>query len=473
VTLLASHRMHEEGGDRPECSRDNPIHPQKEFEMNGKRTRKVATVVGMTALLAALTVPTSLPAAAVDVPDQVLAWNQHAYNELIVVTPPPLNAPPAAAIHLAIVHGAIYDAVNAIDGGHEPYLGSPSASSSYSEDAAAATAGYRMLQFLLPSDRDDELLGYHQASLAAILGAGVAQADVDGGVAVGEAAAASMVTARTNDGRYGPPVTDPAFFFTEGTGAGDWRNLVAPLSPMGNNFKWVGNVKPFLIEDATDFATAGPKGLESGAYAAEWEQVRSLGASTSTTRTADQSAIALFWADHTTAMWTRIARQVSERQGLTSTENARYFAMLYLTVSDALIACFEDKERHSFWRPQTAIQFAGIDGNSATTADSTWTSFIGNPPYSDHPSGANCAGSAFVGTLQDFFGTDRMSFSATRSSSPIGAITRSYTRFSQARREVKFARVYAGIHFMSADAQAVNLGRKVANYRQEHFFPPA
>ena len=88
-------------------------------------------------------------------------------------------------MHLAIVHGAIYDAVNAIDGGYEPYLGSPSASSSYSEDAAAATAAYRMLQFLLPSDRDDELLGYHQASLAAILGAGVAPADVNGGVAVG------------------------------------------------------------------------------------------------------------------------------------------------------------------------------------------------------------------------------------------------------------------------------------------------
>ena len=300
----------------------------------------------------------------------------------------------------------------------------------------------------------------------------MSQTDVDGGVAVGEAAATAMVTARTGDGRYGPPNTDPAYFFTEGTGPGDWRNLVAPLSPMGNNFKWVGNVGPFLIEDAADFATSGPQELTSAKYAAEFNQVKSLGRATGSTRTADQSAMALFWADHTTAMWTRIARQVSEQQTLTSTENARYFAMLYLTVSDALIACFQDKERHSFWRPQTAIQLAGIDGNDATVAEGSWTSFIANPPYSDHPSGANCAGSAFVGTLQDFFGTDRMSFSATRSSSPIGAITRSFTRFSQARREVKFARVYAGIHFMSADAQAVNLGRKVADHGQEHHFQP-
>jgi hypothetical protein len=449
------------------------IHPQKESEMKGKRRRKLGTVVGVTALLAALSVPTSLPASAVEVPDQVLAWNQHAYDELIVVMAPPLNGPPAAVLHLGMVHGAIYDAVNAIDRGYDPYLVSPSASSTYSEDAAAATAGYRVLEYLLPSDRDDELLGYHEDSLEAILDAGVSQTAIDGGVTVGEAAATAMIAARTGDGRYGPPNTDPAYFFTEGTGAGDWRNIVAPLNPAGNNFKWVGNVDPFLIEDATDFATAGPKDLESEAYAAEWEQVRSLGATTSTTRKADQSAMALFWADHTTAMWTRIVRQVSEQQGLNSTENARYFAMLYLTVSDALIACFEDKERHSFWRPQTAIRLADIDGNPATTADPTWTSFIGNPPYSDHPSGANCAGSAFVGTLQDFFGTDRMSFSAMRSSSPIGPITRSYTRFSQARREVKFARVYAGIHFMSADAQAVNLGRKVADYGQEHYFQPA
>jgi hypothetical protein len=441
--------------------------------MNDRGRRKVATVVGMTALLAALTVPTSLPAAAVDVPDQVMAWNQHAYNELIVTTPAPLNAPPAAAIHLAIVHGAIYDAVNAIDGGYEPYLGSPSATSTASEGAAAAAAGYRMLQYLLPSDRDDELLAYYEASLQAILDAGVSQTDVDDGVTVGDAAAAAMVTARTGDGRYGPPNTDPAYFFTEGTGPGDWRNIAGALNPAGNNFKWVGNVKPFLIEDATDFATNGPKDLGSEAYAAEWQQVKSLGSTTSTTRTVDQSKMALFWADHTTAMWTRIARQISAQQGLSSTENARYFATLYLTVSDALIACFEDKERHSFWRPQTAIQLANIDGNPATTADATWTSFIGNPPYSDHPSGANCAASAFVGTFQDFFGTDRMSFDATRLSSPMGSITRSFTRFSQARREVKFARVYAGIHFMSADAQAIGIGSKVADYRQEHYFQPA
>ena len=182
--------------------------------------------------------------------------------------------------------------------------------------------------------------------------------------------------------------------------------------------------------------------------------------------------MAHFWVDHAVAMWNRIFRQVSVNRALSVTENARYFAMLYLTGSDAVIACFQDKERHSFWRPTTAIRLADIDGNKGTVADPNWTSLIGVPPYSDHPSGHNCVSSSFVETLKDFFGTNQMSFSATRASSPIGAITRKFTRFSQAINEVRLARVYGGIHFMTADAQGASLGKKVADYRQDHYFQP-
>ena len=125
--------------------------------MNGKRRRKLGSVIGMTALLAALAVPTSLPASAIEVPDQVLAWNQHAYHELIVTK---LQPPPVAVLNLALVHGAVYDAVNAIDGGYEPYLGAPAASPSYSEEAAAAAAAYRVLLYLVP-DREPQLTGYY------------------------------------------------------------------------------------------------------------------------------------------------------------------------------------------------------------------------------------------------------------------------------------------------------------------------
>jgi hypothetical protein len=359
-------------------------------------------------------------------------------------------------MHLAMVHGAIYDAVNAIDGGFEPYLGAPDAEPSYSKDAATATAGYQVLLNLVP-DRAAQLSLHCAASLEAIPD-GAAE---DGGVAVGNAAAAAMIAERMGDGRFGDPS------FSEGSGAGQWRALVPGLA--GNNFRWVGDVDPFLVPDASQFATDGPLPLTSSAYATEFDQVKTLGRRTGSTRTADQTDQALFWADHAVAMWTRIFRQLSMSQDLSTVDNARYFAMLYLTGADAAIACFQDKERWGFWRPQTAIQEAAGDGNPATVAEPGWTSLLGNPPYPDHPSGHNCVSNSFVCTLQDFFGTNRMSFSATHST--LG-ITRNFSHFSQAINEIRLARVYGGIHFMTADAQGATLGRKVADWRQEHYFQP-
>ena len=209
-------------------------------------TRKGVTLaIGIFVLTTALVLPTSGTAAAVDVPDQVLAWNQNAYNELIVTA---AQAPPVAVMHLAMVHGAIYDAVNAIDGGYQPYLDAPSATGTESKDAAAAAAAYQVLLSVLPADRDDELLGYYTVSLG-LIPDGDAE---DEGVEIGNAAAAAMIPARTNDGRFGNQ------FFTEGTGPGDWRNIAGPLNPAGNNFKWVGDVTPFLVPDASAFATQGP-----------------------------------------------------------------------------------------------------------------------------------------------------------------------------------------------------------------------
>jgi hypothetical protein len=423
--------------------------------MNGKRRRKLGSVIGVTAMLAALAVPTSLPASAVEVPDQVLAWNQHAYNELIVTK---LQPPPVSVLNLALVHGAVYDAVNAIDGGYEPYLGAPAASPSYSEEAAAAAAAYRVLLYLVP-DREPQLTGYYNDSLDLIPN-GAAE---NGGVAVGEAAAAAMILERTGDGRNGTAL------FTEGTRKGEWRRV--PLVTGGNSFRWVGQVDPFLIPSALQFGTAGPQRLGSDAYAREFAQVKRLGRATGSTRTADQTSQALFWADHAVAMWTRIFRQISVAQDLSTADNARFFAMLYLTGADSLIACFEDKEQKGFWRPQTAIQEAATDGNRATRADPAWTSLLPNPPYPDHPSGHSCISGSIVRTLQQFFGTNLMSFSATNVAVEPD-ITRSFTRFSQAIREILRARVFGGLHFWSADAQGARLGRRVANWRQEHYFQP-
>lgn len=441
-----------------------------------RKRRGAAMAVAIVVLTAVLALPTSGSVAAQSVPDQVLAWNQHAYDELIVGTPATWKSPVVSALHLAMVHGAIYDAVNAIAGGYEPYLVAPAtADPTDSEDAAAAAAGYQVLLDILKppliADADvptvaARLQGYYDASLAAISGAGISQSSIDGGVAVGNATAQAMIAERTGDGRYGEPSFDVGF------GVGEWRPLAEGLA--GNNFYWVGQVVPFLVPDAAMFGTRGPNAVTSAKYTREFNRVKSLGAIDSTTRRADQTAMALFWADHAIGMWTRIFRQLSVANQLSTAENARYFGMLYLTVGDAVIACNLDKAKWGFWRPTTAIREAATDGNPLTEADGTWESLNPVPPYPEHPSGHNCGSWSIVETLKDFYGTNRMTFDATRTFPQPGPapITRTFTRFAQAGREILRARVFGGLHFWTAEAQGARLGRRIANFRQEHYFQP-
>jgi hypothetical protein len=423
--------------------------------MKAHRGTKLGLLFVAAISLFAMSTPTTAASASVDVPDQVLAWNQHAIDELI-------GTQGAGAMqYLAPVHGAMYDAVNAIEGGYEPYLVAPPAEPTYSKNAAAATAAYQVLLWLLPG-RATQLAQYYSDSLALIPDG----PDEQGGIEVGMAAAQAMIGRRHDDGRPGTP-SFTTTSFTVGSDPGDWRPFVAGLA--GNNFKWIGDMDPWLVPDPSRFATDGPLRLGDDAYATEFDQVKSLGAANSTTRTADQTSMALFWADNAFAMWTRIFRQLSDSQDLSVAGNARLFAMAYLTAADAQIACFQDKERWHFWRPQTAIRLADEDGNAATVADPNWTPLLANPPYPDHPSGHNCVSSSIVETLKDFFGTNRMSFSATHSTF---GITRTFTTFSQAIVEIRLARVYGGIHFLTADAKGAALGKHVARYRDAHYFHP-
>ncbi len=407
--------------------------------MNGKRRRKLGSVIGVTALLAALAVPTSLPASAVEVPDQVLAWNQHAYDELIVTK---LQPPPVAVMNLALVHGAVYDAVNAIDGGYEPYLGAPAASPSYSEDAAAAAAAYRVLLYLVP-DREAQLTGYYNDSFGRHPERGCRERRRCGG----EAAAAAMILERTGDGRNGTAL------FTEGTRKGEWRRV--PLVTGGNAFRWVGQVDPFLIRSAAQFATLGPKRLGSDAYAREFRQVKRLGRATGSTRTADQTSQALFWADHAVAMWTRIFRQISDGQRPVDRRQRpilrdalpdgrrRVDRVLRGQGAEGLLAA-ADRDPGSRDRRQPSDASPIRRGPRCSRIRRTRTTRRATTASAARSCG-RCSSSS-----------GRTSCPSARRTSPRSrTITRSFTRFSQAIREILRARVFGGLHFWTADAQAV------------------
>jgi hypothetical protein len=186
----------------------------------------------------------------------------------------------------------------------------------------------------------------------------------------------------------------------------------------------------------------------------------------STERTTDQTNAAKYWAENPPATWSRIFRTLSAQEGVSLVDNARLYAMLYMTAADALITVWNDKAYYSFWRPITAIREADTDGNPRTEKVDGWMPLIPTPPYTEHPSGHAGLSGSIVETLKDFFGTDKISWTDTNN----GGFTRSFTRFSDAIDEIIEARVWSGIHFHTADEQGAKIGREVERYAQAHYF---
>jgi hypothetical protein len=404
------------------------------------------------ALAAAVAGLAALVAPAVGSADTVTQWNQNAATALYVTAAQPPNV---SVLHMAMVQGAVYDAVNAIDGRREGYLlTSRVATPTDSKDAAAATAAYKVLLNIVPTQQP-ALQPLYEATLAGI-SEGSAKTR---GIAVGDAAAAAMIAARTGDGRFGP------FRFPEGFTPGAWR---IPLpGGISDPNAWVKDVKPFLIESASQFRSPGPYDLTSRRYAREFEEVKTLGTAAVTgPRTADQTHAALYWMENPPRTWNRIVNSLSTAHGLSLVENARLFAELYLTAADAFIAIWDEKAFYSFWRPLTAIRLADTDGNPRTDADPTWLPLIADPPYPEHPSGHLGLSGSFGRTLQQFFRTDRLAWTDTN----LAGRTRSYTRVSDAVEEITDARVWSGIHFRNADEASVRIARQIARYRAKHYF---
>jgi hypothetical protein len=408
------------------------------------RRRRAAGLVVSVAAMIVLVAPS--PAAA----SAVTQWNQIATTALIGTAG---QAPPVSVLHLAMVHGAVYDAVNAIDGGYTPYVGSPAATPFDSQDAAAAAAAYHVLISIVPGQQPT-LQPLYEAALATIPN-GPAKT---GGINAGIAAANAMIAARTNDGRFGP------FRFEVGDAPGEWRPVLPAFVNDPN--AWVKDVKPFLIESADQFRTKGPWPLESPQYAREFDEVKSIGALNSTTRTQHQTDAAIYWGTVSPpGTWSRIVRMLDTQEGLSTADGARLYAQLYLTAADAFIAVWDDKAHWSFWRPITAIREADTDGNPATEKDAGWLPLLPNPPYPEHPSGHLAISGSFVETLQEFFHTDQMGWTDTAAGK-----TLTYTKLSDALKEIIDLRVWSGIHFRAADEQSADLAKRVAKWRQHHYF---
>jgi membrane-associated phospholipid phosphatase len=387
----------------------------------------------------------------------VIDWNQVLLS--IVNTPGAQPATVQPTRNFAILHVAIYDAVNSIDRTHEPYLISVRAPRDASETAAADAAAHTALVGLYPAQQT-----IVDADYAAELGKVPNGPAKDEGVRLGEQVASNLLAIRANDGSNVTPSP-----FIAGTNPGDYRptppNFPAPV------FTNWGQVTPFVLDSGDQFRPAPPPPLTSDAYAAAINEVKSLGSATSTTRTPDQTQIGQFWNPPIQNFWNQIAQSTALAHHSNLPTTARLFAALNLSFADSAIAFYDAKYTYRLWRPVTAVRLADSDGNPNTAGDPNWLPLAGNTAADpSYPGAHSTISAAGANVLASFFGDDQR-FSVTSTALP--GVTRSFSSFSTAADEAGLSRIYAGQHTRVDHVAGLTLGHDVARFVLHNALLPA
>jgi len=385
----------------------------------------------------------------------VIQWNRTLLG--IVRTP---GAQPAT-IHptrsFAILHAAIYDAVNAIDRKHRPYLVSlPDVSRDASQDAAAAAAAHQVLIALYPSFKsllDAQL----QQSLAQVPDG----RDKAEGIAIGLSVANSILAIRNADGSANPPIK-----YLFGTAPGDYQSTPPNFPPQPQFTNW-SQVTPFALNRANQFRPGPPPVLASDEYADVFNEIKSLGIVNGTAATQDEALTGKFWNGAIQNYWNEITQTASLAHSLTTAQNARLFALLNLSIADSVIAFYDAKYVYNFWRPVTAIRAADPNINPETIADPNWLPEVGKTaPDPSYPGAHAVISAAAAEVLHSFFGRDHFDFNVTSEVMP--GVDRSFTNFSAAAEEATLSRIFAGQHFRSDLTAGNRLGRDVADFVVDH-----
>jgi hypothetical protein len=434
--------------------------PSNEVQGNCNKVRAAGRrrVGAMLALILAIAIGSSrlTYAQTSSQPDQVIQWNRTLLQILQTPGAQPATIHPTRS--MAIVHLAMYDAVNAIVGGHEPYLAlhAPRAAS---PEAAAAAAAHATLLALFPIDQS--VIDAKFADSLAQIGDG---AHVRQGIRVGNEAADAILAARAHDGSDSTP---PAF--VPQSGPGEYQ--LTPPNFQQPVFTHWANVRPFVLEAADQFRPPPPPVVTSPRYTTDFDEIKSLGEINSSTRTAEQTNIGRFWgAAPVQNVWNQIAQIAGMSFGNSLAQNARMFALLDVSLADGVIALYDSKYTYHRWRPVTAVRAGDVDGNPDTTGDPNWTPLAVtalDPSYV----GAHAAISASAAAaLRDFFGTDRLDFSLTNPNVP--GVERSFQSFSQAADEAAASRIYAGQHFRYDEDAGQALGADVGEFISDSILGP-
>jgi hypothetical protein len=368
---------------------------------------------------------------------------------------------------LAMLHIAMFDAVNSVKRQYRPYWQEVAANPSASDEAAAAQAARDVMASFYPAAVAD-----FDAALAARL-ATLPQEAATLGVDVGRNVALSVLQRRATDGFSNP---DPAY--TPPVIPALWQPTAAGQVAAGTR---VPNMTPFALLTATQYLPAPPPALNSAEYAENFQQVYDIGRVDSVVRTAEQTQLARLIAGVNYrpgpfALWNGVARNLAESRQMSLIETARLFALMNASMHDGLQTSMTSKFIYQLWRPVTAIVNAAADENAATIADPTWAPLLTTPPYPSHASNVSCIGTSASRAIARVLGDDLIPFGVTwtwTGAAGAGAdVTRQYTSFSQLAEEAGMSRVYGGIHFEFEIHAAAASCTKVADYVVNNYITP-
>jgi hypothetical protein len=384
--------------------------------------------------------------------DVVLQWNE------IAVTTIGAQPPFPSTRFMATVQVAVFEAVNAVSGKYEPYLGTITAPTGASTQAAAITAAHGVLKAFFPAAAIT--LDQQRADSLALIQDGQAKTD---GIAVGEAAAAAMIAERTGDGSappqfHVPPNSDPY----------EWQRTPSCPAAGGAFLHW-RNVKPFGIQNSSQFRAEPPPALASDEYAKDLNEVLAFGDVNSLNRSQNDANVARIYAAQPPHQgWNSVARQIiSTRDDITDT--ARTLALMNMSLSDAHITVFESKYFYRTWRPETAIPRANEDGNP-NTQPSAFTPFIATPCFPGYPSAHGAGAGAAGRILWKAYGRHH---TVTNSHPSVPGVVLTYNDLLDIEKDVSNARVYGGIHFRTDQDAAEQQGKSVAEWMLDNFLRPA
>ncbi len=382
--------------------------------------------------------------------DAVLDWNEVALARVVAAR----QGPPDGARTLAMVHLAMFEAINAVEHRYAPYAFKGRAPVGASAEAAAAAAASSVLVKLFP----DQAPAVEAAYAASVAGIPDGPAKTSG-IALGREAGAECLSMREKDGTGGPGIFRPR------TAAGMYVVTVLPAAT-----EWP-KVKPWFMSGGAQFRPGPPPSLASAEWARDYNEIKNVGAKQSAARSAEQTEAARFWTVVGPPSWNQVVRSLALSKPLALVDNARLFALVNMAATDSFVAVFDAKYAYGFWRPITAIRNADIDGNDATSLDAEWLPLVDTPLHPEYPC-AHCISAGAIGeVLEAQFGKGEVP-PITMTSPTAPGVTHRWTRISDYVQEVDNARIWGGIHYRNSTQVGEAMGRRIGALAVQNFLKP-